>query len=89
MTHIRGGYNNWRQVRVLSAQQHTVHAAGAQLEEGSLRPRSHAREVRVFPVRRPRYDYLLCLALGTAGLFLFLLGLLGPLASAFRESRFS
>ena len=65
---------------------------GRRLKEGSLRSRSHAGEVRIFTIARPRSRRLICFfcfPLGSAFLFFFLFGLLGPLAIAFRESRFS
>jgi len=62
------------------------------LKEGCLRSRVHAGEIRVFPIARPGSRRLICflrLPLDPALFFFFLLGLLGPLAIAFRESRFS
>jgi len=52
----------------------------------------HAGEIRVFTIARPWSRRFICffrLPLDPALFFFFLLGLLGPLAIAFRESRFS
>jgi len=57
-----------------------------------LRSGPHAGEIRVLAVGRPRGDRFIGffgLPLDPAFLFFFLLGLLGPLAVAFCESRFS
>jgi hypothetical protein len=57
-----------------------------------LRSRPHAGKIRIFTIVRPRRRRLVGLVgfpLGPALLFFFLLGLLGSLAIAFRESRFS
>ena len=62
---------------------------GRFLEEGSLRSRSHAGEVRVFSIGRSGANGLFCLPLGPACLFFLLPGALGLLTLAFGESRFS
>ena len=62
---------------------------GRFLEEGSLRSRSHAGEVRVFSTGRSGENYLFRLPLDPACLFFLLLGALGLLTIAFCESRFS
>jgi hypothetical protein len=57
-----------------------------------LRSRSHAGEVRIFTIAGPgrrRLFGFFRFPLGAAFVFFFLLGLLGPFAIAFRESRFS
>lgn len=65
---------------------------GRRLKEGSLRSRPHAGEIRIFTIAWPgsrRLVGFFRFPLGPPLIFFLLLGLLGPLAIAFCESRFS